>query len=57
MGATARELKNDEKRKTIVPCKYWFHLSDKHIVYLFLKERTFEMHRKVSHIGIQIAIC
>lgn len=24
-------------------------------IYLFLKERTLEMHRKVSHIGIQIA--
>lgn len=39
MGAMYKGMNNDEKR-WIVPCRYWFHLSDKHIVYLSFYKRT-----------------
>lgn len=39
MGAMYKGMNNDEKR-WIVPCRYWFHLSDKHIVYLSFFKRT-----------------
>lgn len=39
MGAMYKGMNNDEKR-WIVPCRYWFHLSDKHIIYLSFYKRT-----------------